>query len=444
VTPRIQYATAADGVRIAYAVFGAGDDVPIVALRPALFSNVEAEWQLSPALRAVWGFDQLVRSRRVVRLDVRGGGLSDRAVADLSFDARVGDVAVVVESVGLQRFAIDAVSEASLIAFAYAAQFPERVSHLVLTDAWLRGSGSWDTPRQQAMDALRRADWQLGTDTLGLLSFGWTDAARELAAYCRTCLTREDYFALHDANWGLDLTPALPAIAAPALVCTSPTTAHLMRAELARELMSGLRDARLVSFRSPDERLRATQEFVDGTVSAPAQSPVVDHSGGAFRTIVFTDLEGHTEMMQRLGDGPGRDVLRDYERLTRDALRGHGGTEMKALGDGFMASFPSATRALQFAGSLQRAVGARAESGDEPLRVRIGVNAGEPIAEDGDLFGTAVIMAARVADEAVGGQVLVADVVRQLVAGKGFLFAERCDAWLAGFSEPVRVWEYLW
>src|SRR5690606_27766908 len=143
-------------------------------------------------------------------------------------------------------------------------------------------------------------------------------------------------------------------------------------------------------------------------------------------------------------DEPGRDVLRTYERITRQALREHGGTELKALGDGFMASFPSATRALQFAAALQQAVGAHVDAGGERLRVRVGVNAGEPIAEGDDLFGTAVILAARVAEQAAGGQVLVTDVVRQLVAGKAFAFAERGAPAVAGFAEPVRVWELVW
>jgi class 3 adenylate cyclase len=219
---------------------------------------------------------------------------------------------------------------------------------------------------------------------------------------------------------------------------------HVMRADLARDLMTGLHDARLVSVRTSDERVRVTEEFLGGMPSAPIAPPIPAAVSGAFRTIVFTDLEGHTEMMQRLGDERGRDVLRAYERLTRDALRAHGGTELKALGDGFMASFPSATRALQFAAALQGAVGAHAQAGGEPLRIRVGVNAGEPIAEDNDLFGTAVILAARVAAEAAGGQVLVADVVRQLVAGKGLIFAEHGAPVLAGFTEPVRIWEFLW
>ena len=76
--------------------------------------------------------------------------------------------------------------------------------------------------------------------------------------------------------------------------------------------------------------------------------------------------------------------------------------------------------------------------------MRIGLNAGEPIAEDDDLFGTAVIVAARIAAQAQGGEILVSDVVRQLVAGKGFLFSDRGNHALKGFEEPVRVYEVNW
>ena len=443
-TQHVQYATTSDGVRIAYAVAGGGDGVPLVVLSPSLMSHVEAEWRLSPPIRDVRAVESLARGRRLVRLDSRGCGLSDRGVADYSLDARAGDVAAVVDRLGFDRFGLDAFSESALAAIAYAAGHPERVSHLVLTDAWLRGSGPWDTPRERALHVLQEADWQLGTDAVALMVFGWSDTAREFGAHARTALRREDYLAMHAAYLGVDVRPLLARIAAPTLVCTLPRTAHIFREDLTRDLMNGLRDGRLVSVRTPEERVRVTEEFLDGTTSIAIAPPIPDAAAGAFRTIVFTDLEGHTGMMQRLGDADGRQVLRTYERLTRDALRAHGGTEMKQLGDGIMASFLSATRALQFAAALQRAVAAHAEAGGEVLRVRVGVNAGEPIAEDDDLFGTAVILAARVAAEAVGGQVLVADVVRQLVAGQGLVFAERGMPVLPGFTEPIRIWELLW
>ena len=123
------------------------------------------------------------------------------------------------------------------------------------------------------------------------------------------------------------------------------------------------------------------------------------------------------------------------------------------MGDGFMASFGSATKALECAVAVQRAFAERnagvGAHGHAPLQIRIGLNAGEPVAEEGpdgrsDLFGTAVIAAARIAAQAEGGEILASDVVRQLVAGKGFLFADRGDAVLRGFDDPVRLYEVRW
>jgi adenylate cyclase len=93
---------------------------------------------------------------------------------------------------------------------------------------------------------------------------------------------------------------------------------------------------------------------------------------------------------------------------------------------------------------MQRAFADHNESAEEQIRVRIGLNAGEPIAEDQDLFGTAVILAARIAAKAEGGEVVASDVVRQLVAGKGFLFSDRGDVALRGFEDPVRLYEARW
>jgi class 3 adenylate cyclase len=149
-------------------------------------------------------------------------------------------------------------------------------------------------------------------------------------------------------------------------------------------------------------------------------------------------------MMQRLGDDKGRAVLREHERITREALKAHGGTEVKTMGDGFMACFSSATRALECAIAMQRAFADHNESAEEQIRVRIGLNAGEPIAEDQDLFGTAVIMAARIAAKAEGGEILASNVVRELLAGKGFLFSDRGDVILRGFEDPVRLYDVRW
>jgi class 3 adenylate cyclase len=161
--------------------------------------------------------------------------------------------------------------------------------------------------------------------------------------------------------------------------------------------------------------------------------------------VLFTDLADHTAMMQRLGDQKGREVLREHERITREVLARHGGAEVKAMGDGFMASFGSAQSALGCAIGLQQAFAVSGVlAGHEEVRLHIGVNAGEPIEEEDDLFGASVILASRVASKARGGQILVTNVVRELVAGKGFVFADAGEFEMKGFEEPVRLYEVSW
>jgi len=221
--------------------------------------------------------------------------------------------------------------------------------------------------------------------------------------------------------------------------------------DAARGLASRIPNARLVLLEggSPatgdSEAVHsAIVEFLGDEV--PTTTP---DAPGAFRTILFTDVEASTALTDRLGDAKARELLREHERITREALAEHGGSEVKTMGDGFMASFGSATKALECAIAVQNAFAERNESAKEPIRVRIGLNAGEPIAEDdpggrGDLFGTAVNMAARIAAKAEAGEILASNVVRELVAGKEFLFSDRGDTELRGFEDPVRVYEVRW
>jgi len=112
------------------------------------------------------------------------------------------------------------------------------------------------------------------------------------------------------------------------------------------------------------------------------------------------------------------------------------------LSAAFTTVFPYARPVARF--PVAPLFGAVAAQADTPLRVRIGLNAGEPIAEEDDLFGTAVIVAARIAAKAEGEEIMVSDTVRGLVAGKGFLFSDRGDVVLRGFEDPVRLYEVRW
>jgi class 3 adenylate cyclase len=250
-----------------------------------------------------------------------------------------------------------------------------------------------------------------------------------------------------------DVVGLLSSIRAPALVIQATET-QLFRVDMGQEIASRLPSSqlRLVqgahNWLEPDagrQVARAIDEFLGGgpgredSVQADAPSPA--RQAPVFRAILFTDLVGHTQTMQRLGDARGRDLLREHERIMRDAFVRHAGTEIKSDGDSFMVSFASVTAAIECAIDIQRALHAR---DGEPLQARIGVNAGEPVEEEGDLFGAAVILAARVKDEANAGEILVPESVRGLVAGKGFAFAARGDFVPKGFEDAVRLFEVQW
>jgi class 3 adenylate cyclase len=256
-----------------------------------------------------------------------------------------------------------------------------------------------------------------------------------------------------DAYPRLDVTDLLPEVRSPTLVVHRRQVA-MPDLESAKFIASRIPDARLVvleghsmaPFLDDTELvLRTIDEFLGIETKEPAQRlPVRKIDAGGLVTILFTDVEGSTSLTERLGDSKAWEVLQDYERIVREALKAHGGSEVKELGDGFMASFSSVTRAVECAIAMQRALAAYGETAEEPIRVRVGLNAGEPIAEEHDLFGTAVIMAARIAATAKGGEILVSNVVRELAEGKGFLFSDRGAVELRGFEEPLRLHEVRW
>ena len=153
-----------------------------------------------------------------------------------------------------------------------------------------------------------------------------------------------------------------------------------------------------------------------------------------FATVVFTDLVASTELLARLGDDEGREAFRWVEETTAGLAEDHHGEVIKYTGDGSLVAFASTSGALAFAVSMMGAMA------DSPMELRIGMAAGEPIAEGGDLHGAVVHQASRIADAAAAGEIVVADSVRQLALGKGFDFEETGEAKLKGFDEPVRLW----
>jgi len=160
----------------------------------------------------------------------------------------------------------------------------------------------------------------------------------------------------------------------------------------------------------------------------------------AFRAILFTDIEGSTARTMRVGDAGAMRLLRAHDTIVRAALATHAGLEVKHTGDGIMASFTSVTDAVRSALEIQSKVAERNREAGDPLRLRVGVSCGEPVTEEGDLFGTAVELAARLSAHGFAGGILVSSAVREVCLGKGFAFEDHGVAELKGFDEPVRLY----
>ena len=448
--PQIRYTTTDDGASIAYATMGAGP-VVIIASDPFLFSG---RLRVFPGYRALV---QAIAARfTVVLYDARGRGLSSRERRDFSLDAELRDLDATARAVGAETFSLYGGTLGGLTAMACAARHPQRVVSMLLADSFSSGERFY---RESAVGrvsvALRTVtadQWRSVTNMLGTqLAPEDADpgAALEIGRLYRETWDPDAFLAYRQAAHEIDVSSDLAAISVPTLVVT--TGGDNFPFEQSRELASAIPNARLLRFQArwagwDEQDLAAVTAFLAGhaapaptTAPSPAVAP-----GSSFRTVLFTDLVGHTEMMQRLGDARGREVLREHERITRETLKQHGGAEVKTMGDGFLASFGSVTAAVDCAIALQRAFATHTESMSEPLHVRVGLNAGEPIEEDGDLFGSTVILASRIAANAGAGEILIPESVRGLLSGKQFLFSDRGEFVPKGFEDAVRLFEVRW
>jgi len=443
--PQIRFCSSADGTRIAYATMGKGP--PLVEVVGWGYS-LELNWE-HPNGRVC--LERLAYGRLYVSPDRRGAGASQREVDDFSLESQIADLAAVVDHLQLERFDLFGWVDGTAVAVAYTAQHPERVSRLVLWAPYPCGEEIARPGAVRGLVELIRENWSLARRAIANVVFpnGPTELQRWSSNTLRESMSPETAAKYLQFQSSVDVRPYLPQVKAPTLVLhrrgdrNVPISAGRATAAL-------IPDARFVTlegdvahgFFGDLSYLEIVTRFLDeGRAREPAGKAL---ETGAFRTVLFTDVEGSTALTQRLGDAKARDLLREQERMVREALKAHGGSEVKTMGDGFMASFSSATKALECAIAMQRAFAEHNEGAEEPIMVRIGLNAGEPIAEDDDLFGTAVNEAARITATANGGEILVSNVVRELAKGKDFLFSDTGERQLKGIDESVRLYEVRW
>ncbi len=448
--PRIQYARRPDGARTAYATMGSG---PVLVMPPGGATHLD--WYLGDTEAHKKFCERLADRRTLVLYDRHGCGLSDRNRTSFTPEDDMLDLETVIEAQGTPTVDLFGISWGGNPSLAYTARHPEKVRRMVLYGTFAsgpRGPGEDAEAQLAALAALQRTDWELYSKTRASQFFpSGTDREtfQSFARMLRDSTTQEMAERLEKVHF--DNQSLLAEIMTPSLVlhrrgdqaCLFGWGQYLARRLPNCRFIPLDGDAHFPWVDDVDSVLRPTIEFL-----TEADEPAADGSpaqSGAFRTILFTDMEGSTALAQRLGDAAAQNVRRAHNEIVRTALASNSGSEIKHTGDGIMASFTTASAGLACAVAIQRGVAAHvAEQPDSPLGVYIGLNAGEPIAEDDDLFGTSVDLAARICGRAQAGEILASDVVRQLAAGKGFLFSDRGETELRGFEDPVKLYDVRW
>ncbi|MCA9831407.1 MAG: adenylate/guanylate cyclase domain-containing protein [Dehalococcoidia bacterium] len=434
--PAVRYVRVPDGASIAY--WDIGEGMPLVALHSGPHSHIGLEWGLDVAREA---YERVAERYSVVRMDFRNSGLSTRGVAALGIEDYVSDLEAVLGQLPDVPVVLLGHGEKAQIALKYAVDNPARVHGIVLTQEVL----SWrqlppgEASAHTLIWPLVSEDWNLYTELAAVIGVGLRDheMAARWADFMRAAMNEDDYRHAMAAISRVDALDLLPSIQCPVTILVGTGPAFNIRS--AQEAASLLPNASVVMLEG-----RITWWWEQAGVNAILRFMESLHDdkrrlggplAGSFQTILFTDLESSTALTQRLGDEGAQEVLRGHNATVRKALEAHAGREVKHTGDGIMAAFPSAVRAVEAALQVQREL-----AGGE-VRVRMGLNAGEPIAEDDDLFGTAVQLAARICDRAEPGQVLVSRVVADFCAGKRLQFSHHTDATLKGFAVPVALYE---
>ena len=275
--PQIQYAKAADGVRIAY--WSVGEGAPLLHMPPFPVSNIQKEWGFAPQRRF---YEDLVSTLQLVRYDCRGAGLSDREVSDYSLEAHSRDIIAVADRLGLERFALLGYGHSGGIAIDFAARHPERVSHLVLWCAYPRGADYGRVQRVQTFQTLMDQDWDFWTraEALRLSEYEGGETSQYFLEYVRDSVTKEGSKAVVAELRKIDVTALMAKVQVPTLVLHRSGLAAIT-VEMAREMAATIPNARLMLFdgsgispflgtgRKGDSR--AIRNFV-GTPAAPIAS----------------------------------------------------------------------------------------------------------------------------------------------------------------------------
>jgi pimeloyl-ACP methyl ester carboxylesterase len=435
--PVTRYAKSRD-IHVAYQVFGDG---PVnLVLAPPFVSNIENYWDEPDFSR--WLL-RLASYARIVMLDKRGTGMSDRVTELPGLDERMDDIRAVLDAAGMDQAALLGISEGGPLTALFAATYPHRCRALVLYGTFARFA-SW-LPTAEALaaylDYIDQA-WGSGGSLPMFAPSRQHDPAfqRWWGRFERLGASPAAAIALMRMNSQIDISDILPTIRVPALVIhrTDDVTIDV---EGGRYLAEHIPGARYVELPGTDhipfvdenamEIADLIGEFLTGSRTPIAADTVL-------ATVLFTDIVGSTEKAVSLGDRRWRDLLDNHHTIVRRNLQRFRGREIDTAGDGFLATFDGPARGVRCACAIAddiRSLG---------IDVRAGLHTGECEIMDDKVGGIAVHIGARVAALAGPREVLVSSTVKDLVAGSGLRFSDRGSQSLKGVPDQWRIFATQW
>ncbi len=433
----VQYAISADA-HIAYMVAGTGPS-DIVWSSPGI-SNVEF-WDLQFFRHFV---DRISSFSRFITYDQRGAGLSDPMPLQAlpTLDQRLDDLRAVLDAAGSERAVIVGQGHGGPSCMVFAATYPDRVSSLILYDTYARWLRDVDYPVGMPADATARyrdlvsERWGTGASIEAFVPSLADDAeARRLWARGERLGASMSAIDALMAMWTeTDVRDVLASIRVPTLVMHRVGDVQF-RVGHGRYLATHIPEAKYVELSGSDhfwvgedlDRMsRMIEEFVTGRPSVVPPDRVL-------ATVLITDIVDSTARAAAMGDRAWRAMLDRHDDVVGRQLDRYRGTAVKQTGDGVAATFDGPARAVTCACAIRdvlRPLG---------LEVRIGLHTGEIERRGDDISGLGVHIAARVAQMAAPGEVLVSSTVKDLVVGSGITFADRGVYTLKGIPEAWRL-----
>jgi class 3 adenylate cyclase len=434
-TPEVNYARSGD-VSIAYQVVGNG---PTDILFVPWLINLVWAWE-QPVF--VDFCTRLAEFSRLILLDKRGTGLSDRPRDLPGFETRMDDLRAVMDAAESDRAALlGAGSPGGQLCCVFAATYPERVKALILQNTWPRVTQAPDFPHGDTDEAWRQRVMRVRRS--------WGDRAYqqgELRKYLPSFADDpafEQWHVNHErlaaspgaAAWFMrvlgetDIREVLPAISVPTLVLC-----HDRYRGGCQYLAERIPNSELVELTAPDVSIYGNPTIPDEVERFLSEGRVDTAPERVLTTVLFTDIVDSTSRAADLGDREWRNLLEAHHATVRAQLARYSGREIRSTGDGFFATFDGPAKAIACAHKAVDAVG------DLGLEIRAGVHTGEVEVIDNRFEGLAVHIGARVAAEAKPCEVLVSNIVRDLAAGSGIDFEDRGVHTLKGVPGDHRLY----